>query len=554
MASALDLVFRPLETQVQDAPNRRPAHPGSGEEFAGLLSKARDSLAEQAEINVPPVATVAAMVPPLPAETGLLALPTLSEDELSSLPLAFADPQVPTVPTRALQGASLPAAEISEGEPTRDLTQPIKTDFEPAVPETMGELVSKPEVSRPSPRETPDIKGELEPVSPVVSDETLSKPDIGRPESGRLRAEPRDETIQISEAPPAVPRIVETADVNVSVPAAAAPDVQKPSVSASPATPRASEPVAPAAVSVPPPESPPVTRTPRAAPAPRSGEGAETAPASDGQDFTINQTFAATPSLNIAAAEAEVPSVTGRPVIAAPAVLASSPSILPRSPAKLGIAPASDAPPSPSLAQLPDTFEVPDPVLAGEPLVSGDTGSVSASSAPAIAVASAAPVAVQAASVSAPVPAVMAPSNAILVATPADVAGIVSSAADNGEPDRIVIQLDPPELGRVSIDFKFDSNGLQHVTVTGETPDALRQLRLMHYELTQALERHGLGSQNMTFQQQHQNAQPSPAPNPFARQGLLSDAGAAATLDPLIAKTSQTSPRTMPGGRLDMKL
>ena len=148
----------------------------------------------------------------------------------------------------------------------------------------------------------------------------------------------------------------------------------------------------------------------------------------------------------------------------------------------------------------------------------------------------------------------MAPANAILVASPADITSIVSTAADNGDADRIVIQLDPPELGRVSIDFKFDANGLQHVTVTGESPEAMRQLRLMHFELTQALERHGITSQNMSFQQQQQNAQHSPTPNPFARQGLLNEAGGAAALEPVIANNNQTSPRMPPGGRLDMKL
>ena len=65
----------------------------------------------------------------------------------------------------------------------------------------------------------------------------------------------------------------------------------------------------------------------------------------------------------------------------------------------------------------------------------------------------------------------------------------------------------------------------------------MRQLRLMHFELTQALERHGITSQNMSFQQQQQNAQHSPTPNPFARQGLLNEAGGAAALEPVIAKT-----------------
>jgi hypothetical protein len=207
-----------------------------------------------------------------------------------------------------------------------------------------------------------------------------------------------------------------------------------------------------------------------------------------------------------------------------------------------------------SLAHVSGAFEIPDLASAREGLVSGDTTGLAVQGTSAMAVAGAAPAAVQFNSISAPAPPAMLPSNAIVVASPAEVVSIVSSAADNGDSDSIVIQLDPPELGRVSIDFKFDANGLQHVTVTGETPDALRQLRLMHFELTQALERHGITSQNMTFQQQHQNAQQPPAPNPFVRQGLLSDVGGASALDPSIANNSQTSPRTLPGGRLDMKL
>ncbi len=85
----------------------------------------------------------------------------------------------------------------------------------------------------------------------------------------------------------------------------------------------------------------------------------------------------------------------------------------------------------------------------------------------------------------------MTPTNALVTASPADTVKIISDAVASPDdtPDQITVQLDPPELGRVSIDFKFDAHGLQHVTVTGETPEAMRQLRLMHFELTQALER-----------------------------------------------------------------
>jgi flagellar hook-length control protein FliK len=141
----------------------------------------------------------------------------------------------------------------------------------------------------------------------------------------------------------------------------------------------------------------------------------------------------------------------------------------------------------------------------------------------------------------------------MIVAAPAQVVDIISSAADDGQSDSVVVQLDPPELGRVSIDFKFDANGLQHVTITGESSEAMRQLRLMHFELIQALERHGIASSNMTFQQQ-QNHQQSALPNPFAREPLKSQPGLSETGEARITSYSLPSARTLPGGRLDMKL
>ena len=107
----------------------------------------------------------------------------------------------------------------------------------------------------------------------------------------------------------------------------------------------------------------------------------------------------------------------------------------------------------------------------------------------------------------------------------------------------------------MSIDFKFDANGLQHVTITGETSEAMRQLRLMHFELIQALERHGIGSSNMTFQQQQQqHTQQSPLPNPLAGEPVKDRPGSAEAGNPVIPAYSLSSPRTPPGGRLDMKL
>ena len=91
-----------------------------------------------------------------------------------------------------------------------------------------------------------------------------------------------------------------------------------------------------------------------------------------------------------------------------------------------------------------------------------------------------------------------------ILAKPADIPNLVADSIPSADPgnDRVVVQLDPPELGRVTIDFKFDGQILQGVTITGETPEALRQLRHMHFELIQALEQNGLSNSDLDFRQE----------------------------------------------------
>lgn len=151
-----------------------------------------------------------------------------------------------------------------------------------------------------------------------------------------------------------------------------------------------------------------------------------------------------------------------------------------------------------------------------------------------------------------PAPLAMAPAHAVLVASPADVVDIVTRTASDGQSDRVVVQLDPPELGRVSIDFKFDAQGLQHVTITSETPEAMRQLRAMHSELVLALERQGLDGQNMTFQHQQQGSQQ--AANAAMLKHLQSGLTATSlTGDPTSASLAASGP-IRADGRLDMRL
>lgn len=145
--------------------------------------------------------------------------------------------------------------------------------------------------------------------------------------------------------------------------------------------------------------------------------------------------------------------------------------------------------------------------------------------------------------------------HALITATPAEVVDVMSDslAAPEDRKNRVIVQLDPPELGRISIDYKFDSQGLQHVTITGESPEAMRQLRLMHFELVNALEKQGLSSQNMSFQQHQANQDPG---QQGPRSGQISNditENQSPTVPGLIA--SQTSqPGSESSGGLNIKL
>ncbi len=134
---------------------------------------------------------------------------------------------------------------------------------------------------------------------------------------------------------------------------------------------------------------------------------------------------------------------------------------------------------------------------------------------------------------------------AVLVALPSELPDIVTRAIQDRPADRITVQLDPPELGRVSIDFRFEGQTLQHVTITGETPEAVRQLRLMHGELLEALEQNGLGQKDMTFQQERKEQAFTEAPKGPAGNRLAAPQPAILTLP------TQTAQQP---GRLDIRL
>lgn len=89
------------------------------------------------------------------------------------------------------------------------------------------------------------------------------------------------------------------------------------------------------------------------------------------------------------------------------------------------------------------------------------------------------------------------------VAVPDDIPSIISQElSSDAQTNHVRIQLDPPELGRVSLEFKFDSQGLQHVIVTADSAEAIRRIRAFHPDLVSVLDQHGLSSQDMTFREQ----------------------------------------------------
>tara|TARA_R110000787_G_scaffold4726_9_gene17904 strand:+ start:15027 stop:16445 length:1419 start_codon:yes stop_codon:yes gene_type:complete len=148
------------------------------------------------------------------------------------------------------------------------------------------------------------------------------------------------------------------------------------------------------------------------------------------------------------------------------------------------------------------------------------------------------------------------PANALISATPAEIVDVISDslATPDDRKNRIVVQLDPPELGRVSIDYKFDSHGLQHVTITGESPEAMRQLRLMHFELVNALEKQGLSSQNMSFQQQQQAQQDPNQQGPRAGRLDADVTGNQALTVPTLIASQTSRPGSTSSSGLNIKL
>ena len=142
----------------------------------------------------------------------------------------------------------------------------------------------------------------------------------------------------------------------------------------------------------------------------------------------------------------------------------------------------------------------------------------------------------------------------VQVAAPNDITAIILNNLRSGgdAQEQLIIQLDPPELGRVSNDFKFDAQGVQQITVTTENPEALKRLRELHFELTEALKDHGLSEKNMSFKQE--SGEQAQAPWQLSDRG--SDGAGAEALEPPLARlpVEQVRASAQSTNRLDLTL
>ena len=141
-----------------------------------------------------------------------------------------------------------------------------------------------------------------------------------------------------------------------------------------------------------------------------------------------------------------------------------------------------------------------------------------------------------------------------VIAAPNELTSVVMNALKNGGDvqEQLVVQLDPPELGRVLIDFKFDAQGLQQITVTSENPEALKRLRELHFELTEALKSQGFSDSNLSFQQEAQDQSQS---NWQAREWGRAQSQVVAAAERSSSESAMPTPPNFTGrDRLDLLL
>ncbi len=152
---------------------------------------------------------------------------------------------------------------------------------------------------------------------------------------------------------------------------------------------------------------------------------------------------------------------------------------------------------------------------------------------------------------------VMSPAAQIVSATPAAMVtnfNAVSQAilVANETAKGVAVQLDPPEMGRVYIDFIFNSDDSVNVVVKSELPDSHLLLRERSEQFLEFLKENGLENVNLSFEQgSHQNESyftNEDAPKP------LYLAASAEDLPPLQSTLKYTSKDVQNFDGLDLRL
>ncbi len=111
-------------------------------------------------------------------------------------------------------------------------------------------------------------------------------------------------------------------------------------------------------------------------------------------------------------------------------------------------------------------------------------------------------------------PSVVSGTTSVINATPATSVGssaisnaIVTTVADailtaKETPKGVMVQLDPPEMGRVYIDFLFDADSRVTVVVKAENPESYNILRERSQEFMQMLNENGFSNVDLSFERQ----------------------------------------------------
>ena len=108
----------------------------------------------------------------------------------------------------------------------------------------------------------------------------------------------------------------------------------------------------------------------------------------------------------------------------------------------------------------------------------------------------------QAAPAAAQTPQIAAAQQAALSTAPPPVSQIIAAIRADGQGNTVEVRLDPPELGRVRIDFSMETADAVKAVLTAERPETLDHLRRHMNDLMEQLKQAGFDAVDLTFSDQ----------------------------------------------------